>query len=89
MNCAAVTVTGGGAGLASFPTLFKANVGNGCIVPSGVNVDFPNPGKDVARSSANPGTKPVASWGTCEKAVAAKRDAAPCKRSSRYSSSCL
>lgn len=71
MNCAAVTITGGGAGLAAYPDIFKANVGNSCIVPAGVNVDFPNPGKDVAKSATNAGTRPDASWGTCAKPVTA------------------
>lgn len=71
MNCAAVTITGGGAGLAAYPEIFKANIGNGCIVPAGTNVDFPNPGKDVARSAGNAGTAPNSTWGTCSKPAAA------------------
>lgn len=71
MNCVAVTITGGGSGLAAYPEIFKANVGNSCTVPAGVNVDFPNPGKDVARSPTNPGTRPDSSWGTCSKPAAA------------------
>lgn len=71
MNCVAVTITGGGTGLAAYPEIFKANIGNSCIVPAGVNVDFPNPGKDVARSAGNAGTAPNSTWGTCSKPAAA------------------
>lgn len=71
MNCAAVTITGGGAGLAALPEIFKANIGNSCIVPAGINVDFPNPGTDVAKSAGNAGTRPDASWGTCSKPTTA------------------
>lgn len=77
MNCVAVTITGGGAGLTAYPEIFKANIGNGCIVPAGVNVDFPNPGKDVARSSGNAGTVPNSTWGTCSKAGAASLVSVP------------
>lgn len=57
MNCATVTIGGGGAkrdvearqstSFASRPDVFVANVGNGCSVPEGVDVEYPNPGPDV------------------------------------------
>ena len=48
MNCAAVTITGGGSSdLAGNPDMFVANVGNGCTVPEGTDVKFPNGGSDV------------------------------------------
>lgn len=53
MNCAAVTITGGGAGLAApdHPRTFVAQIGtNGCSVPEGAPVEFPDPGVVVQRS---------------------------------------
>lgn len=50
MNCAAITINGGGAGLSAFPEIFKANVGTqspGCITEEGFDTKFPNPGSDV------------------------------------------
>lgn len=50
MNCAAITITGGGAGLSALPEIFKANIGTkspGCITEEGVDTKFPNPGPDV------------------------------------------
>ena len=44
MNCAAVTITNGGSGLASFPDIFVANIENGCGTEEGFDVYFPNPG---------------------------------------------
>lgn len=53
MNCAAVTITGGGSGFASMvdnPRIFVAQIGtNACTVKEGVPVDFPNPGAVVVR----------------------------------------
>lgn len=54
MNCAAVTVTGGGAGLAGpdHPRTFVAQIGtNACVVPEGAAVEFPDPGAVVQRSA--------------------------------------
>lgn len=53
MNCAAVTVTGGGAGLdTDYPRMFVAQIGtNECTVPEGVPVEFPHPGLVVQRDS--------------------------------------
>lgn len=44
MNCAAVTITNGGSGLASFPDIFVANIDNDCGTEEGFDVYFPNPG---------------------------------------------
>lgn len=54
MNCAAVTISGGGAGLApqDHPRTFVAQIGtNECSVPEGAAVEFPNPGAVVQRSA--------------------------------------
>lgn len=64
MNCAAVTLTGGSAkreaeekratALSSLPDIFVANIGNGCNVAEGGDVDYPNPGSEVTKNSDNP-----------------------------------
>lgn len=64
MNCAAVTLTGGSAkreaeekratALSSLPDIFVANIGNGCNVAEGGDVDYPNPGEAVTKNSDNP-----------------------------------
>ncbi|KAI7773654.1 hypothetical protein LA080_010216 [Diaporthe eres] len=64
MNCAAVTLTGGSAkreatdkraaSFSSLPDMFVANIGNGCSVAEGGDVDYPNPGEAVTRNSDNP-----------------------------------
>lgn len=64
MNCAAVTLTGGSAkreteekratALSSLPDMFVANIGNGCNVAEGGDVDYPNPGEAVTKNSDNP-----------------------------------
>ncbi|KAH8918079.1 lytic polysaccharide monooxygenase [Atractiella rhizophila] len=61
MNCAPITVTGGGKGDESFPDIFKANIGNGCTTVDSQNVKFPNPGAytDVLADTVDP-------VGTCE-----------------------
>jgi hypothetical protein len=57
MNCAPVTITGGSskreveekrasAAFSSRPQVFVANLGNGCNVPEGIDVQYPNPGPD-------------------------------------------
>lgn len=55
MNCAAITITGGGSGLSgpSFPDIFKANIGNGCTTDEG-DLAFPNPGPNVQGSGGKP-----------------------------------
>jgi hypothetical protein len=65
MNCATVTIGGGGAKrdvearqsapFSSRPNVFVANVGNGCTVPEGVDVDYPNPGPDVVNNGGSLG----------------------------------
>ncbi|KAI9158370.1 hypothetical protein HJFPF1_06364 [Paramyrothecium foliicola] len=58
MNCAAVNIAGGAAkrqasaAFSSRPSMFVANVGNGCKVPETVDVEFPNPGPDVTTDAA-------------------------------------
>lgn len=64
MNCAAVTLTGGSAkreaeekratALSSLPDIFVANIGNGCNVAEGGDVEYPNPGEAVTKNSDNP-----------------------------------
>lgn len=65
MNCAAVTITGGsskreagpekrGVALSSAPDMFVANIGNGCSVAEGGDVNYPNPGEAVVNNSDNP-----------------------------------
>lgn len=64
MNCAAVTLTGGSAkreatdkraaSFSSLPDMFVANIGNGCSVAEGGDVDYPNPGEAVTKNSDNP-----------------------------------
>lgn len=64
MNCAAVTLTGGSAkreatdkraaAFSSRPQIFVANIGNGCTVAEGGDVNYPNPGPDVVNNSDNP-----------------------------------
>ncbi|CUS14686.1 unnamed protein product, partial [Tuber aestivum] len=52
MNCASVTITDGGSGMgASYPDIFRANIGNECTTQEGMDVAFPNPGKDVEMAS--------------------------------------
>ena len=63
MNCAAVTISGGGdRGLSGLPEIFQANLGNGCETVPNRDLLFPAPGNDVAivNSAA---TAPV---GPCE-----------------------
>jgi len=63
MNCAAVTITGSGTStLADRPDMMVANVGNGCAVPDGTDVKFPNPGADLQVISQ---AKLGAPTGTC------------------------
>ncbi|KAH8778401.1 hypothetical protein F5883DRAFT_541775 [Diaporthe sp. PMI_573] len=65
MNCAAVTITGGSskreeatekraASFSSAPDMFVANIGNGCSVAEGGDVEYPNPGDAVINQSDNP-----------------------------------
>jgi LysM repeat protein len=60
MNCAAVDITGSGTSeLQDRPEIFTANIGNGCTVPEGTDVQFPNPGPDVqvlSKASLGPPT---------------------------------
>jgi hypothetical protein len=52
MNCGPVILTGAGGQQSNFdalPDMFKANIGNDCGVPSGMDVVFPNPGDDVTK----------------------------------------
>ncbi|KPM37132.1 hypothetical protein AK830_g9444 [Neonectria ditissima] len=65
MNCASVnTKTGreGNGGFLSRPTIFKANVGNGCATVESKDVMIPNPGPEVTVNNPN-AVPPV---GTCE-----------------------
>ncbi|KAL7269744.1 hypothetical protein RUND412_007580 [Rhizina undulata] len=56
MDCAAITVTGGGSGLdSSYPSPFVANLDGTCKTVEGYDVVFPDPGSVVeTASSANP-----------------------------------
>lgn len=51
MNCAKVSITGGSGSLDSFPSMFVANIGNGCTTTEQTNLDFPNPGNSVTKAS--------------------------------------
>ncbi|KAL1405796.1 hypothetical protein Q8F55_007472 [Vanrija albida] len=68
MNCASVTITGGGGqrkrgpSFDSRPSNFIANVGNGCSTSEGKDLNIPNPGPDVLVQSSNV-APPV---GSCE-----------------------
>ncbi|POS71846.1 hypothetical protein DHEL01_v209762 [Diaporthe helianthi] len=65
MNCAAVTITGGsskrdeatekrGTSFTAAPDMFVANIGNGCAVAEGGDVEYPNPGDAVISNSDHP-----------------------------------
>lgn len=55
MNCAVVTITGGGSGLTSadWPPLFTANIGGTCTTTENIDTVFPNPGKNVVTAQGN------------------------------------
>lgn len=72
MNCASVTISGGGSGLggagADYPEMLVANIpATTCAVPEGVDVAVPNPGKDVVTAAS---AKPGAPTGDCGPAAA-------------------
>ncbi|OCF32734.1 hypothetical protein I316_05655 [Kwoniella heveanensis BCC8398] len=61
-NCAVVTITNGGSGLNEddFPTPFVANANvNDCATIEGVDVVFPNPGKNVKYGGDYASSKPT------------------------------
>ncbi|CAP73406.1 uncharacterized protein PODANS_2_7840 [Podospora anserina S mat+] len=67
MNCAVVDITpgsGGKGGWAKKPEVFKANIGNGCTTVERFDVEFPNPGDDVARGGEGNFASPVGDCGT-------------------------
>jgi len=65
MNCAKVSISGGSDQVDSLPSLFAANIGNGCSTTEQFNTDFPNPGKYVTKSALNyPLKAPVGSCGS-------------------------
>ncbi|KAK4102568.1 lytic polysaccharide monooxygenase [Parathielavia hyrcaniae] len=69
MNCATVTIGGGGAKreaaeersvaqrasapFSSRPAVFLANINNGCSTTEGFDVEYPNPGPDVINGGSN------------------------------------
>jgi hypothetical protein len=65
MNCASITITGSsgvkraakraGTSFTSRPSLFVANLGNGCTTKETTDVKFPDPGPDVTNVSKSPG----------------------------------
>ena len=65
MNCAAVSIIGGRAkreveeravvAFSARPAIFVANLGNGCTVPEGTDVKYPNPGPEVVTSGSKLG----------------------------------
>jgi hypothetical protein len=72
MNCAAVTIGGGGkrevqtrasAAFSSRPQVFVANIGNGCKTTEGSDVQYPDPGPDVVNNGGKVGP-PVGSCGS-------------------------
>lgn len=63
MNCAVVTVTGGGSGLTG-PAPFVANAGtNDCSTIEGVDVVFPDPGPSIAYGGSYASSRPTAPAG--------------------------
>nr|XP_018261633.1 uncharacterized protein I303_06074 [Kwoniella dejecticola CBS 10117]OBR83791.1 hypothetical protein I303_06074 [Kwoniella dejecticola CBS 10117] len=65
-NCASVTITNGGSGLNAkdFPTPFVANANvNECATIEGVDVVFPNPGKNVRYGGSYASSKPTTPTG--------------------------
>ena len=72
MNCAPVTIGGGGAkraikeraaAFSARPQIFVANVGNGCTTLESSAVTFPQPGADV-KDNGGPQAAPVGSCGS-------------------------
>ena len=68
MNCAVVNIGGGGgrkvkARQLGGPSLFVANVGNGCKTTEGTDVVFPNAGNEVEYGSGASSAPPS---GTCD-----------------------
>ncbi len=73
MNCASITIGGASkrdvaekratAAFSSRPSIFLANIGNGCSTTEGKDVDFPNPGPDVVHGGSNL-TPPVGNCGS-------------------------
>ncbi|KAL2891898.1 extracellular protein [Ceratocystis lukuohia] len=69
-NCAHVSIEGSSStdaassALSKLPDIFRANVGNGCTVPEGTDVAFPDPGPSVERNTE--GSSPQGSCGTNE-----------------------
>ena len=55
MNCASVTTQNGGSGdgFSKLPTIFKANIGNGCKSPDSKDLLIPNPGNFTTVNNAN------------------------------------
>ncbi|KAH7368698.1 hypothetical protein B0T11DRAFT_326848 [Plectosphaerella cucumerina] len=53
MNCAVVSISGGGGGLDDRPDMFVANVGNGCSTAETYDVAFPDPGAEVTVQGSN------------------------------------
>ncbi|KAK0706341.1 hypothetical protein B0T26DRAFT_655767 [Lasiosphaeria miniovina] len=78
MNCAAVTIGGGSSkreplaeravAFSSRPSIFLANVGNGCKTVDSADVIYPNPGPDVVTNKGATQSPPT---GTCGSAAAA------------------
>ncbi|KAK9445407.1 endoglucanase [Metarhizium brunneum] len=69
MNCAPISVTGSGGSsnyLDSLPDMFVANVGNGCGVPEGTDVQFPDPGQDVDQFGLKTSSALGAPTGNCK-----------------------
>jgi hypothetical protein len=61
MNCASITITGSGStkragtSFASRPSIYVANLGNGCTTIESTDTTFPDPGPDVTDVSKTPG----------------------------------
>ncbi|KAI0120618.1 hypothetical protein BJ170DRAFT_589099, partial [Xylariales sp. AK1849] len=67
MNCGPVTLTGQGGNASNFdelPDIFLAHISNGCGIPEGYDITFPNPGKDVERLNGAT-TSFIGPTGTC------------------------
>ncbi|KAI9792341.1 MAG: hypothetical protein M1833_001112 [Piccolia ochrophora] len=74
MNCAPVTITGGGAKKprnvtpnrkrqqsSNFPAMFIANIGNGCTTLESSDLEFPDPGSSVEKAGTGATAPPTGS----------------------------
>lgn len=76
MNCAAITIGSGAktkrdqVPFNSRPFLFAANIGNGCITFEGMDLEFPDPGPDITRSTLGDTIAPEGNCGLARNNIA-------------------